>query len=147
MRRLQRLVTAMGVARELAGLLDVYLRRGAPGVAVAIGTGAAVPYLTAAGFDDIKTGQPLAPDHAMGAGSITKTFVAVVAMQLAETGDLDLDLPIGAAVGVEAARGVANTESATIAQVMNHTSGIASWEEDPRWIRSGRGDKIEAARI
>ncbi len=134
-------------ASALADLLDDYLGRGAPGLAVAIGTGAAPPHLSAAGFDDITTGAPLTPEHAMGAGSITKTFVAVLAMQLAEAGALDLAMPVGSALDPDAARGLANMDSATLAQLMNHTSGIASWEDDPRWIRSGRGAEIEVARV
>jgi D-alanyl-D-alanine carboxypeptidase len=39
----------------------------------------------------------------------------------------------------ETLRGITNGESATVGQLLNHSSGIATWEFDSRWITKGRG--------
>jgi D-alanyl-D-alanine carboxypeptidase len=152
MHGLGELVTARGASAsdalpDLIALLGEYLRGGLPGVAVGLGPAAGSPWLTAVGLDDLRTSALLRPDHAMGAGSITKSFVAVLALQLVEAGRLDLDMTVGAAVGPATARGVANTDTATLAQLLSHTSGIPSWEDDPAWVRHGRGALIEPDRI
>jgi D-alanyl-D-alanine carboxypeptidase len=41
---------------------------------------------------------------------------------------------------------IANAGTATLAQLMNHTSGIPSWEDDPRWLRDARGAGIDPSR-
>lgn len=43
--------------------------------------------------------------------------------------------------------GVPNAATATIAQLLNHTGGVPSWEDDPAWIRDGRGDRLDTGRI
>src|SRR5262249_33668798 len=35
--------------------------------------------------------------------------------------------------------GIANAGTARLEQLLNHTSGIPSWEDDAAWIRAGRG--------
>ncbi len=40
---------------------------------------------------------------------------------------------------------IPNAGQATVAQLLNHTSGIPSWEDDPAWIRAGRGDRLDVA--
>lgn len=42
---------------------------------------------------------------------------------------------------------VANLGNTSIAQLMSHTSGIPSWEDDPVWIRDARGAGINPTRI
>lgn len=80
-----------------------------------------------------------------GIGSITKTFVAVVTLQLAEEGRLDLNATAANLLGT-AVRGIPNVDKATIAQLLNHTGGVPSWEDDPAWIRDGRGDQLDVKR-
>jgi D-alanyl-D-alanine carboxypeptidase len=81
-----------------------------------------------------------------GVGSITKTFVAVVILQLAEEGRLDLNATAESLLG-SAVAGVPNVATATLGQLLNHTSGVPSWEDDPAWIRDGRGDRLDVGRI
>jgi D-alanyl-D-alanine carboxypeptidase len=83
--------------------------------------------LTAAsGVADLTTGQPATADLNMRAGSITKTLVATVALQLVDQGTLRLDdtvqrwlpglLPYGRQV--------------TVQMLLQHTSGIPDYWED-----------------
>ena len=79
-------------------------------------------------------------------GSITKVYVSTIVLQLVEEGRLSLDDTVVSLLG-EQADGIANAGTATIATLLNHTSGIPSWEDDPDWIREGRGEAFNAAHI
>jgi D-alanyl-D-alanine carboxypeptidase len=77
------------------------------------------PWLGAAGVRDRDTGAPLAPHDLFQIGSITKTFVATVVLQLAEEDRLSLDSPLGSYLP-----GFPGAERITIGQLLSHTSGI-----------------------
>lgn len=67
-------------------------------------------------------------------GSITKTFVAVLVMRLRAEGLLDLADPVGKHLGDQL--GGTGYESATIAQLLSHSAGLASETPAPWWERS-----------
>lgn len=133
-------------ASELQALLDEAVVEGIPGISAAIATRDGVVWRGAAGRADLKAGAPVRPDMLFGIGSITKTFIAVLILQLAEEGKLDLNATAASLLG-SAVEGIPNANKATIAHLLNHTSGIPSWEDDPAWIRDGRGDQLEVNRI
>ena len=111
-----------GAASELKALLDEAVASGIPGISAAVATGA-----------------PVRPEMLFGIGSITKTFVTVVILQLTEEGRLDLNATAASLLGA-AVDGIPNAEKATLAQLLNHTGGVRSWEDDPAWIHEGRGE-------
>ena len=63
-------------------------------------------------------------------GSLTKTFIAVLVMRLRKEGLLDLADPLGKHLDAGQAA------SATIAQLLSHTAGLASETPGPWWERS-----------
>ena len=63
-------------------------------------------------------------------GSLTKTFVAVLVMRLRDEGRLDLADPLGTYLDAGQA------DSATIAQLLSHTAGLASETHGPWWERT-----------
>ena len=73
-------------------------------------------------------------------GSLTKTFIAVLVMRLRDEGRLDLADPLGKYLDAGEAA------SATIAQLLSHTAGLASetpgpwWERSPGELRPGLAD-------
>lgn len=72
------------------------------------------------------------PDHAFRVGSITKTFVATVVLQLAAEGGLGLDDSVEQWLpGL-----VPNGRAITLRQLLNHTSGIYNYTEDEALFRS-----------
>jgi len=133
-------------ASELQSLLDGGVAMGIPGIAGAVATSEGVVWSGVAGLADLQTGTPVRPDMLFGIGSITKTFVAVVILQLAEEGRLNLDVTAASLLG-SAVDGIPNADVATIAQLLNHTGGVPSWEDDPVWISEGRGAALDASRI
>lgn len=69
---------------------------------------------------------PVDPDVPWGIGSATKMFVAVVALQLADEGRLDLDDGIDTYFA-----DLADAERITPRQLLQHTSGLAEYLNDP----------------
>ena len=120
---------------------------GLPGLSVAIGTGDTVTWTGTAGYSDLYQRIPVKVNDRFCVGSITKTFVARVILQLVEEGKLDLDKTPADYLNLEIVRNVANTDKATLRQLLNHQSGIPTWEFQPDWIRKGRGDQMELDHI
>lgn len=133
-------------ASELQSLLDGGVAMGIPGIAGAVATSEGLAWSGVAGMADLQAGTPVRSDMLFGIGSITKTFVAVVTLQLAEEGRLDLGATAASLLG-SAVEGIPNADKATIAQLLNHTGGVPSWEDDPVWISDGRGATLDASRI
>ena len=94
----------------LDGYLEAVMDAGAPGV-IALSAGPEGRWEQAAGLADAETGAPLTSAHRFPIGSLTKTFVATVVLQLVADGALELDrTPDGL--------------DATVRQLLNHTSGL-----------------------
>jgi len=79
----------------------------------------------AAGMTDISGGRKLAVDDPILAGSIGKTFIAALALQLVEEGKLDINEKISRWLGTRDwfAR-LPNSSDITVRMLLNHTSGI-----------------------
>ena len=135
-----------GVQSGLQTLLNEAVSKGIPGISVAVATHEGLVFEGVAGKANLQTGTPVRSDMLFGIGSITKTFVAVVILQLAEEGRLDLKTTAASLLGA-AVKGIPNANKATIAQLLNHTGGVPNWEDDPVWIRDGRGTNLNVARI
>ncbi|QLY34564.1 beta-lactamase family protein [Nocardia huaxiensis] len=95
-----------------------------PGVFAEVRDGNEI-YRGAAGFADLATKRPVTPDMRHRVGSITKSFTAAAVLQLADSGDIDLDTPIGHYLPllVSGERGTA----ITVRMLINHTSGLAEY--------------------
>ncbi|MEV4136614.1 serine hydrolase domain-containing protein [Dactylosporangium sp. NPDC049742] len=106
----------------------------------------------AAGIADVRTGRTVPVDGRFRIGSMTKTFTAVVTLQLVAEGRLDLDetvqhylpdlLPAG-------------TAPVTVRQVLTYTSGInhvevpnkqSAWFLEHRYDRWAKGSQIDTAK-
>ena len=120
---------------------------GLPGISVAIGTGDSITWRGTAGYSDLLRRIPVEINDRFCVGSITKTFVARVILQLVEEGKVDLDKTPTDYLDIKIVKDVANTDKATLRQLLNHQSGIPTWEFQPDWIRNGRGDKMKLGHI
>lgn len=120
---------------------------GFPGLSVAIGVGDSVAWTGTAGYSDLLRRVPVKTDDRFGVGSITKTFVARVILQLVEEAKLDLDKTATDYLDLDIVRDVPNTDKATLRQLLNHQSGIPTWEFQEDWIRKGRGDQMRLGKV
>ncbi len=127
--------------------LSKAVQQGVPGISVAIADKNGLIWTGVAGKADLTSGALVREDQLFGIGSITKTFVAVVTLQLVEEGRLGVEQTVLEILGPNVVGEVPGANRATIAHLLNHTSGIPSWEDDPLWIKEGRGNKLDVKRI
>ena len=133
-------------ARGEAVLEDALIQgitMGIPGLSVAIGVGDEVVWTGTAGYSDLVGRVPVTPNDRFGVGSITKTFVARVILQLAEEGKVDLNRPPTDYVDLPILRDIPNAGEATLRHLINHQSGIPTWEFQEAWIPKGRGAEMQ----
>ncbi|MGW3040151.1 serine hydrolase domain-containing protein [Kitasatospora sp. NPDC001159] len=90
-----------------------------------------VTWRGAAGSADLDTGRPARADGRFRIASVTKTFVSTVTLQLVGEGRIKLDDPIGHYLPGT----VPNGDHITVRQLLNHTSGLHNYLDDPH-VRS-----------
>jgi len=84
-----------GLEFAVRDIVDTGVREGPlVGAIVAVGLPGRAPAIAAAGLRDRARGLPFRPDTPWRVASVTKTFVAALALRLAERGRLDLDAPL-----------------------------------------------------
>ncbi|MEU7239620.1 serine hydrolase domain-containing protein [Streptomyces sparsogenes] len=107
---------------------------GAPGAAALARDGAGTRFASA-GFADLRTGRRIHKSDRFRAGSVTKTFVATVVLQLAGERRLALDDTVDTYLpGL--VRGHGNDgRKITLRQLLTHTSGLFDFAADQRVAR------------
>jgi D-alanyl-D-alanine carboxypeptidase len=108
------------------------VRNGAPGAVVVVRDGTVHGY--AAGYASIRGKVRMTPFARFRIASLTKTFVATVVLQLAGERRLALDDPVERWLpGL-----VPGGSGVTLRQLLNHTSGIYNYTDDPGFLRTAR---------
>ncbi|SFW77279.1 serine hydrolase domain-containing protein [Amycolatopsis australiensis] len=117
-------------ASPLQRALDrVTTQGGAPGAEAVVADHGRVTEARS-GVGDVTTRTPYPRDAKFRAGSITKTFVATVVLQLAAEEKIDLDAPIERYLpGLLTGNGN-DGRKITVRHVLQHTSGLYSYTED-----------------
>jgi D-alanyl-D-alanine carboxypeptidase len=83
----------------------------------------------AAGVSDFETNTPATTNQTFEIGSQTKLMTAVTILQLVEQGKIDLDARAATYLSADTIRGIANTDTVTVRQLLNMTSGIDNYTE------------------
>lgn len=96
----------------------------APGCITGVWKGSFV-WKRAQGLAEVKNKIPMQIDYIWRIGSVTKTFVATAVLRLCDKGILGLDDRLAKFVP-----DFPHAEQITIRQLLQHTSGIFSWDED-----------------
>ncbi len=141
------LCRAQSAELTLRNELSKGLAAGMPSISAAIATRQGVIWSAAIGYADLTTHSRAHPGYLYGIGSITKVFVACVVEQLVDEGRLSLDATAGDLLGAAVVAGIPNADRATVRQLLDHTSGVPSWEFDPSWIRKGRGADMQIGHV
>ncbi|GGW18260.1 D-alanyl-D-alanine carboxypeptidase [Streptomyces libani subsp. rufus] len=114
--------------------LEAAVTAGAPGATVTVRDGHGT-WSAAAGVGDTRTGRPRSAADHYRIASITKTFVATVLLQLEAEGRLSLDDTVERWLpGVVRGHGH-DGRKITLRQLLNHTSGIHDYLQDPEFAR------------
>ncbi|MGW2230300.1 serine hydrolase domain-containing protein [Streptomyces formicae] len=114
--------------------LDGIVAEGVPGVTAQVRDKYG-SWNTASGVGDLRRGTPRGRHDRFRVGSITKTFVATVLLQLQAEGRIDLDDTVGKWLpGVVEGNGH-DGDAITVRQVLNQTSGIADYSRVDAFAR------------
>jgi D-alanyl-D-alanine carboxypeptidase len=119
---------------QLQALLDdVVKTQHIPGVAMYISTPQG-KWRGASGVTSRETNQPLQPDDDFSIASTSKTFVAVVVLQLVHEGRIKLDQTIASYLPQSVGDRVKFSHQITVRQLLNHTSDVAEYLSTPAFI-------------
>src|SRR5438105_2877797 len=122
----------------LQQILDKHLaKNGAPGASVGVWIPNRGTWVRAQGLADLETGAALEQSDRVRIGSITKTFVATLILQLADARMLSLDDPLESYVP-----GVRNGERIRVRHLLAMTSGVANVLEDPDFLQAYASDLL-----
>lgn len=100
-----------------------------PGLIVLAARDRTVLARRARGMASIELGVPLAPEHVLRIGSVTKQFAAAALLQLIDQGHAQLDDPLSRFLP-----DYPNGRAITLTQLLNHTSGIKSYTTLPGYM-------------
>lgn len=110
--------------------LKAFQAAAGPGAAVHAGNGSG-SWTLSAGTGTINANRPIKADEYIRIGSQTKTFTAVVVLQLAEEGRASLDAPIDDYLpGVVTGNGYDGTRI-TVRHLLQHTGGLGAYSPRP----------------
>jgi D-alanyl-D-alanine carboxypeptidase len=101
----------------------------APGVVVGVSVDGAEPLVVASGVSDAASRRLLQAGDKLRVGSVTKTFTAVAALQLAEAGALRLSDTVS-----RWAPAIPHADAITVEQLLRHTSGLFNYTDSPSFM-------------
>ena len=135
------LTAPSALSAEVDTIVETVRKKGAyPGIAVAIAMNGKVVYAKGYGTANLEYDVPVTADTVFPIGSITKSFTSLAIAQLAADGRLDLDASI-ADFFDDLPKG---WEEIRVHHLMNHTSGIFNYINDPRFHANPGRDYSEA---
>lgn len=115
--------------------VEAVVEQGVPGVTLTAREGHTT-WSTTAGVGDLRTGAPRSAADRYRVGSITKTFVSTVLLQLEAEGRLSLDDTVDTWLpGVVRGHGH-DGRAITLRQLLNHTSGVFNYTADETFART-----------
>jgi D-alanyl-D-alanine carboxypeptidase len=115
---------------QLHADVDALVAAGAPGAVLVVRSGKGTIGL-AGGLADVAHKRPMHSGDRFRIASLTKSYVATVILQLVGEGKLSLD----DSVEHRLPGAVPNGDEITIRQLLGHTSGLFSFENDPRIVK------------
>jgi D-alanyl-D-alanine carboxypeptidase len=128
------------VERFQRTLARVRREREIPGAAAAVVIPGEGVWVGATGVADVRTREPVRAETLFQVGSVTKTFVAALALRLAEDGALGLDDRLSRWVPE-----FPGSRRITLRQLLNHTAGTADFVTDGRFLAAQRRRGLAAA--
>jgi D-alanyl-D-alanine carboxypeptidase len=119
------------IAQKLQTNLDNIVKQtGIPGATVAIKTPKG-SWKGASGFSNIKNQTPMRPDDKFNIASVSKTFTAATVLTLVDAGKLSLEDRLDKWLPDSIINNIPNAKEITIRQLLNHTSGIPDYQDNP----------------
>lgn len=118
---------------ELDAILAYYVYDDEPGMVLWVSEGDE-HWASAQGLASLEDGTPLAVDDSFRIGSVSKTFVATLVLQLVEEGELELDAPMSIWLDAEITDNIPYGDEITLRHLLTMQSGIFDYtESDGFW--------------
>jgi D-alanyl-D-alanine carboxypeptidase len=136
---------ATGDDPALKALLQNGVEHGYPGIAFLTQAGNGKIRSAAAGYSSLEKHTPLRVDDGFHIASITKTFTAVAILRLVDEGKLSLHATLKDQRGEAVAR-IPYADRITVAQLLDHSSGIYATNNDADYLTTVIGPKADPAR-
>lgn len=114
-------------------LVDQYTQKGVPGLVLSVKS-QAINRDFSAGYAHLESQEKMQPEHKLMVASVTKLFITVVVLRMAEDGKLDLDLPITQLRCGHLFKRINNANQITIRHLLNHTSGLPDFIKHPAFF-------------
>jgi len=115
-------------------LNQIRAQQGFPGATAAVFLESGRLIKLATGMADVERGIVMTPDHRMLGGSSGKTYAAAVALALEEEGVWDLDDKVSKYLGGKPYwKGIANHDTITLRQLLQHRSGVQNYYDQARF--------------
>lgn len=132
-------ISCATLSRRLQEVLDASVTaQSLPGVAAAVDVDDCT-WRGAAGVSDTVAKRPMAPEALFRVGSITKTFIATLALMLRAEDELSLEDPVSKYVD-----GIPGGDGITLREILNHTSGLHDYTENEDFARAAAADPTRA---
>ncbi len=120
-------------AEKIDDAIDASISDGLTGVVVTVVSGPKGHYTKAAGLANLQNGLSMKTCHKFRVASLTKVFTATLTMMLVAEGALDLDAIVGDLLDPSQVSGIEGIDQITVEELLNHTSGIPNYDDDPRF--------------
>ncbi len=121
-------------SEALQHLLELHTHGGIPGVTAVVHSESQGFFAGASGVVNIENGQALELCHTFRVASLTKTFMATAILQLAASGQVNLEAPISDYLDDHVLQDLDKAYETTVAELLNHTSGIANYDDNSRFV-------------
>lgn len=131
-------------AAQYQDALDEAVADNMPGAMLAIRSVDGALWRGSSGQADLASGVAMDTCHLSRAGSVAKPFTAVLVMMLVEQGVVSLDDHLSDHLPKAVVDGIANAQTATLRQVLAHTSGIPDYARLPAYSTSLFNDPTHA---
>ncbi|WP_332875911.1 serine hydrolase [Massilia sp. S19_KUP03_FR1] len=128
---------------QIDAAIGQYYKPNEPGAVVLVAKDGKTIFRKAYGLADAAKGTPMTPDMQLRLGSITKQFTSTAILLLVDEGKIKLDDDITRFLPDYPARG----KRITVENLLNHTSGIASYTSQPDFEARMTEDVSVAAMI
>jgi D-alanyl-D-alanine carboxypeptidase len=144
-----RTVQASAGQDEIQSFMDETVQSCAPGIAMYVSDGSE-DWVGSAGFADVESGRLLTVDDTFPVFSVTKTFTAIVVLQLIQEGKLSFDDTLGSIFSIEQGTGpigkIPYATEITIRQLLDHSSGIFDFANSPNYLFATLGPDADYAK-
>lgn len=119
---------------ELQSLIEAAHTEGIPGISISLHSASKGSFFGNFGMADVHHGTALTPCHTFRAASLCKTLMATAFMQLHDLKKVDLETPISNLLPSDILSGLAKADETTVAELLNHTSGIPNYDDNGRFV-------------